>query len=53
MIQQVFKPTRQQFPNFGTSVANIGDFDGDGINELAVGTSNQGKNIHSTPDSQW
>ena len=24
--------------NFGTSVANIGDFDGNGINELAVGT---------------
>ena len=24
--------------NFGTSVANIGDFNGDGINELAVGT---------------
>ena len=24
--------------NFGISVANIGDFDGNGINELAVGT---------------
>ena len=27
--------------SFGISVANIGDFDGDGINELAVGTTNE------------
>ena len=39
MMQQVFNYPANG--SFGISVANIGDFDGDGINELAVGTTNE------------
>ena len=43
-------PTLTATDRFGTSVANIGDLDGDGVNDLAVGARNDDMDENGDPD---